>query len=229
MIRQALLAALCAFPALVACGGSSSPPADVARDAFQERLHAEINPKAEVRSFEKTDGLRYTRDGVDRYDLEYIADITLPGGQPEADTYRGKVLFLHTEQGWRVDGVNGVSAAQAAAETAEQERRKTLFEARRRINLIEASLNLYKIENSIYPTTEQGLQALATQTKIEPLPKFWKEGGYLRELPLDPWGNPYHYESPGKHGDIDIYTWGADNAPGGDGMNADLSNWQTGG
>lgn len=229
MTHHALLAMLCAFPALAACGVSGAPSPGDAKRAFHERLQAQVNPKAEVGSFAKTDGLKYTKDGVDRYDLEYTAGVTLPGNKPESDTYHGTVLFVRTEQGWRVDSVNGVSEVQSAASSAEQKKRETLFEARRRISLIEVSLNLYKLDNNTYPTNEQGLQALVTEPRTEPLPRRWKEDGYLKEMPLDPWGRPYHYESPGKHDDIDVYTWGADNAPGGEGLNADLGNWQTGG
>ena len=62
-----------------------------------------------------------------------------------------------------------------------------------------------------------------------PEPKNYKEGGYLRQLPRDPWGNPYQYLNPGEHGEIDIYSFGADGSPGGQDENADIGNWNTDG
>lgn len=88
------------------------------------------------------------------------------------------------------------------------------------------SLKLYKLDNFVYPSTEQGLEALVTKSDIPPEPKNFKQGGYMEKLPLDPWGNPYRYLSPGDNGEYDIYTYGADGVAGGEGESADIGNWQ---
>ena len=92
------------------------------------------------------------------------------------------------------------------------------------IRAIEASLNLYKLDNFNYPSTEQGLAALVTKPLGAPEPKNWKQGGYLRSLPKDPWGNEYQYAIPGTDGSpFDLYSFGADGKIGGEEMSKDLS------
>ncbi|CAA0125883.1 Type II secretion system protein G [BD1-7 clade bacterium] len=91
---------------------------------------------------------------------------------------------------------------------------------------IETSLKLYKLDNYVYPSTEQGLDALVSETTIEPVPRNFKNGGYMEKLPRDPWGNDYLYLSPGEHGEYDIYTLGADGSIGGEGEAADMGNWE---
>jgi general secretion pathway protein G len=90
---------------------------------------------------------------------------------------------------------------------------------------IETALKIYRLDNFSYPTTEQGLVALVEPTTLEPQPQKFKKGGYLEELPRDPWGREYLYLSPGENGDVDIYTLGADGLPGGEDQNADIGNW----
>ena len=92
---------------------------------------------------------------------------------------------------------------------------------------IETALKIYRLDNYVYPTTEQGLQALVERSTLDPEPRNFKEGGYLSELPLDPWGRPYLYLSPGERGEVDLYSLGADGLSGGDGQNADVGNWKT--
>lgn len=93
------------------------------------------------------------------------------------------------------------------------------------IQAIGSALQMYRLDNSRYPTTDQGLEALVTRPTSDPVPKRWKEGGYLEQLPEDPWGNPYVYLSPGEHGDYDIVSYGADGLPGGEGKDRDASSW----
>jgi general secretion pathway protein G len=95
--------------------------------------------------------------------------------------------------------------------------------AKQDIRAMESALNMYKLDNFVYPTTDQGLEALVTKPTGTPEPRNWKQ--YLPRLPKDPWGNDYQYLSPGTKGDIDIFTFGADGKPGGDGINADIGNW----
>ena len=87
------------------------------------------------------------------------------------------------------------------------------------------ALKLYRLDNQRYPVTEQGLQALSAKPNTAPVPPNWKTGGYLERLPKDPWGNPYQYLNPGIHGEIDVFSFGADGAPGGEGNDADIGSW----
>lgn len=92
---------------------------------------------------------------------------------------------------------------------------------------IETALKIYRLDNFVYPTTEQGLEALVRPSPIDPQPRNFKEGGYLAEVPRDPWDRPYLYLSPGDNGEVDIYTLGADGLSGGEDQNADIGNWST--
>jgi general secretion pathway protein G len=95
------------------------------------------------------------------------------------------------------------------------------------INNLKAALNMYKLDNQRYPTTDQGLQALVTKPTTGPEPKGWRSGGYIEKLPNDPWKNPYQYISPGTHGTpFDIFSYGADGQPGGTGDDADIGSWE---
>jgi general secretion pathway protein G len=96
--------------------------------------------------------------------------------------------------------------------------------AKHDIAAIMQSLKLYRLDNGRYPTSEQGLQALTTRPQSPPVPTNWKP--YLDNLPKDPWGNPYQYLSPGVHGEIDVFSLGADGQPGGSGADLDIGSWQ---
>ena len=98
--------------------------------------------------------------------------------------------------------------------------------ARQDISALMQALKLYRLDNQIYPSTDQGLQALVARPAATPVPPNWKTGGYLERLPKDPWGSDYQYLNPGVQGEIDIFSLGADKAPGGDGNNADIGSWQ---
>ncbi|KAA1194453.1 type II secretion system protein GspG [Pseudohalioglobus sediminis] len=91
---------------------------------------------------------------------------------------------------------------------------------------IETALKIYRLDNYVYPTTEQGLEALVEPSSLDPVPRNFKKGGYLPEVPLDPWGRPYLYLSPGENGEVDIYSLGADGLSGGEDQNADIGNWK---
>ena len=90
---------------------------------------------------------------------------------------------------------------------------------------IRQALKLYRLDNQVYPTTEQGLNALVVKPTDPPLPPNWKPGGYLEKLPRDPWGRPYQYLNPGLKSDVDVFTYGADGQPGGSGADADIGSW----
>lgn len=95
--------------------------------------------------------------------------------------------------------------------------------ARQDVSAIMQALKLYRLDNGRYPSTEQGLQALATRPQTAPVPNNWKQ--YLDKLPRDPWGNPYNYLNPGVRGEIDVFSLGADGQPGGSGQDADIGSW----
>ena len=101
--------------------------------------------------------------------------------------------------------------------------------AKVQIRNIEGALQLYKLDNGVYPTTEQGLKALIEKPSVGVVPKKWKIGGYLPKLPEDPWGNPYKYLSPVQKGEYkveyEITSLGTDGEVGGEGVNADITNW----
>lgn len=93
------------------------------------------------------------------------------------------------------------------------------------ISALEQALDMYRLDNSVYPTTDQGLEALVSKPSSSPEPRNYRDGGYIRRLPNDPWGNPYQYVMPGEHGAVDIFSLGADGQEGGDGVNTDIGNW----
>lgn len=97
--------------------------------------------------------------------------------------------------------------------------------ARADIATLEQALDLYRLENLRYPTSEQGLKALIEQPTSEPLPRAWRADGYVRRMPVDPWGSAYQYRSPGEYGRIDVFSLGADGLEGGEGLDADIGNW----
>lgn len=100
-----------------------------------------------------------------------------------------------------------------------------MIAARQDISSIMQALKLYKLDNQRYPTTDQGLQALITKPNSPPVPTNWKSSGYLDKLPIDPWGNAYQYLYPGVHGELDVFSLGADGAAGGEGNDADIGSW----
>ena len=118
----------------------------------------------------------------------------------------------------------GLLAAMVAPRVMKRTDDAKLVRVANDIRAIEASLNLYKLDNFNYPSTDQGLQALVTKPNGNPEAKNWKQGGYLRSLPRDPWGNEYQYINPGSSGaSFDLYSFGADGKTGGEDMNKDLS------
>lgn len=100
-----------------------------------------------------------------------------------------------------------------------------IAKAKQDVRALTTALNMYRLDNYRYPSTEQGLEALVSRPAGQPPAPNWKEGGYVENLPTDPWGNDYIYLNPGTHGEIDVYTLGADGAPGGEGINGDVGNW----
>ena len=93
------------------------------------------------------------------------------------------------------------------------------------ISTLEQAVETYRLEMLTYPTTAQGLQALVQAPAGLSRPERYRDGGYVRRLPDDPWGQPYQYAYPGEHGRFDVYSFGADGAKGGEGEDADIGNW----
>lgn len=91
--------------------------------------------------------------------------------------------------------------------------------------VLQSALNLYRLDNFRYPTTEQGLAALVSPPSSEPLAPNWASGGYVDRLPKDPWGGVYQYLFPGVHGEFDVFSYGADGVAGGSGTDADIGTW----
>ncbi len=98
--------------------------------------------------------------------------------------------------------------------------------ARSDIKALSSAMEIYRLDNGHYPSTEQGLEALVHKPSGQPVPRNWNPEGYLKKVPVDPWGNPYIYLSPGNHGQYDVYSLGADGREGGEGVNAVIGNWE---
>ncbi|WJW75228.1 type II secretion system major pseudopilin GspG [Thiohalobacter sp. IOR34] len=114
----------------------------------------------------------------------------------------------------------GILAAIVVPRVMDRPDEARITKARQDIRALESALNLYKLDNYTYPTTDQGLEALV-EKPVSPEPPKWKAGGYIDRLPKDPWGHPYQYLSPGEHGAVDIYSLGPDGQPSDD----DIGNW----
>ncbi len=93
------------------------------------------------------------------------------------------------------------------------------------VALLEQASEMYRLDNLTYPSSGDGLQALVSAPAGAASGRY-RPGGYIRKLPEDPWGNPYRYASPGKHGPVDIFSYGADGREGGEGNDADIGNWK---
>ncbi|MBY6204750.1 type II secretion system major pseudopilin GspG [Halomonas denitrificans] len=119
----------------------------------------------------------------------------------------------------------GILAAVVVPRFMDEPDRARAVKARQDIEAIVTALNLYRLDNHVYPSTQQGLDALVERPSGRPEAPNWKAGGYLERLPNDPWGRPYLYMNPGVHGDIDVWSNGANGQPGGEGIDAEIGNW----
>ena len=144
-----------------------------------------------------------------------------PGNTAEAPGARGFTLL----EVMVVVVILGILAALIVPKIVSRPDEARLVAAKQDIASLMQALKLYRLDNRSYPTTEQGLQALVSKPASAPQPVNWKSGGYLEHLPRDPWGNPYQYLNPGQHGEIDVFSFGADGTPGGEGNDADIGSW----
>lgn len=122
----------------------------------------------------------------------------------------------------------GILAAVVVPRIMDRPDEARVTKAKQDVRVLESSLALYKLDNFNYPSTQQGLDALVNKPSGDPEPKNYKNGGYIKSLPKDPWGNAYQYLSPGSKSEIDIFSLGRDGKPGGEGMDADIGNWDLG-
>ncbi len=116
----------------------------------------------------------------------------------------------------------GILAAIVVPKVMSRPEDARLVKARQDIRALESALDMYKLDNFAYPSTDQGLDALVKQPSGSPEAKHWRAGGYIKQLPEDPWGDPYQYLRPGTHGEFDLYSLGPDRQPSDD----DIGNWQ---
>ncbi|WP_158597861.1 type II secretion system major pseudopilin GspG [Noviherbaspirillum saxi] len=121
--------------------------------------------------------------------------------------------------------IMGILAALAVPKLMGRADDARITAARQDIATLMSALKLYKLDNQRYPSTEQGLQSLIAKPTSGPAANGWKSGGYVDKLPKDPWGNAYQFLSPGVKGEIDVFSFGADGQPGGNGNDADVGSW----
>lgn len=120
----------------------------------------------------------------------------------------------------------GILAAVVVPRLLDRPEEARITKAKTDIKGIEQALGMFKLDSGFYPTTEQGLAALVEKPTVGRIPGKFQEGGYLKKVPVDPWGNPYLFLSPGIHDSFDIISYGADGEPGGEGKDADINSWE---
>lgn len=119
----------------------------------------------------------------------------------------------------------GILAAIVVPRVMDEPDRARVTKAKQDIQALVTALNMYRLDNYVYPSTEQGLDALVRRPSGQPEAPNWRPGGYLDRLPRDPWAREYQYLRPGVHGEFDVWTFGANGMPGGEGINAEIGNW----
>jgi general secretion pathway protein G len=119
----------------------------------------------------------------------------------------------------------GILASMVVPNLLGSQERANVQKAVSDITALESTLSMYKLDNYNFPSTEQGLEALMTQTDAEPLPRRFPEDGYIKRLPNDPWGNDYQLLNPGEHGKMDVFSMGPDGEVG---TEDDIGNWNLG-
>lgn len=117
----------------------------------------------------------------------------------------------------------GILAALVVPKIISKPDEARLVKAKQDVLSIQSALDLYRLDNGFYPSTDQGLSALVEKPTSNPTPNNWKS--YLQSVPKDPWGREYLYLNPGEHGEVDVFTYGATGQPGGTGLKASVGNW----
>ena len=113
----------------------------------------------------------------------------------------------------------GILAALIVPKIMSRPEQARIVKAKQDILAIQSALDLYKLDNGFYPSTDQGLQALVTRPNTSPIPQSWKSDGYLQKLPIDPWGSQYQYENSNEK--LRIYSFGAKGQDG----DSEIGNW----
>ncbi|PLZ02018.1 type II secretion system protein GspG [Burkholderia sp. WAC0059] len=145
------------------------------------------------------------------------------GVEPRRERGQGGFTLIEVMTALAILGILAALIVTKIVSQPDEERRAA---ARHEIGGIVRALDAYRRDNGRYPTQGQGLSALVQKPDTDPLPGHWRPGGYLKQLPDDPWGSPYRYLNPGVHGEIDVFSYGADRKPGGEGNDADVGSWQ---
>jgi general secretion pathway protein G len=154
---------------------------------------------------------------------------------PSASQSKGKEMLKYAKQqaGFTlleimvVVVILGILATMVAPQILGRADDARITKAKADIVSLGAALDIYQLDNYAYPTTSQGLESLVTKPTESPEPRNYKQGGYIKSLPTDPWGRDYLFLNPGSHGETyDIYSLAADGEEGGEGANADLGNWK---
>lgn len=153
--------------------------------------------------------------------------------RPHAGSARRASGRVHQREGFTlvelmvVIVIIGLLATVVAINVLPSQDRAMIGKTRADVATLETALEQYRLDNLVFPTTEQGLQALVRPPADLARPERYRQGGYVRRLPEDPWGNPYQYRRPSAHGQaFDVFSYGADGREGGEGEDADLGNWQ---
>lgn len=121
----------------------------------------------------------------------------------------------------------GLLATVVAINVLPSQDKAMVGKARADISVLEQAVETYRLDNLTFPTDQQGLKALTAPPADLARPERYRQGGYVRRLPEDPWGNPYQYRRRSAHGgQFDIWSFGADGQEGGEGNDADIGNWQ---
>jgi len=145
--------------------------------------------------------------------------------------HRGVHRFLRQERGFTlveimvVVVILGILAAIVMPKLLGRPEEARITQVKTQIRGLEQALGMFKLDNGFYPSTEQGLEALVNKPTSGRIPTRYAENAYLPKVPKDPWGSAYLYIAPGVHGEYDLYSYGPDSQPGGDGQNADIGNW----
>jgi general secretion pathway protein G len=115
----------------------------------------------------------------------------------------------------------GILAAMVVPKIMSRPDQAKIVKAQQDVMAIQSALDLYKLDNGFYPSTDQGLDALVKRPTSDPTPQNYKQGGYLQTKPMDPWSHPYQYLNPGVHNDVDIFSYGPSGKPG----QNEIGNW----
>lgn len=149
----------------------------------------------------------------------------MPNLDPETRRRRARRAGFTLVEMMVVIVILGLLATVVAINVLPNQEKAMKGKARADVSVLEQALESYRLDNFSFPTTEQGLAALVTPPAGLTQVDRYREGGYIRRLPKDPWGNDYQYRAPGAHGAIDVYSFGADGREGGEGKDADIGNW----